>query len=134
MMEVSIEVDKILNKTLLTASTSNGDINCQTDQVRTNDTTISSIDKDDVPQAKGIKKKGSDSCVKGRPKSCVERKKKSKDNDKFSSMRHNFSLSMSTPTTQNIPVLQGYEVPATIDLNLTQTNNHSQDGSVSHNA
>ncbi|KAE9607264.1 putative Zinc finger, SWIM-type, FHY3/FAR1 family [Lupinus albus] len=114
MMEVSIEVDKILNKRSLATSTGHSDINCQTDQVRTNDT----IEKDDATQAKGMKKKGGASRVKGRPKSCVEKKKKNKDNNKFGSIRYDF-ISIPTPTTQNMPFLQGCQVPIIVDPNLT---------------
>ncbi|KAF1877862.1 hypothetical protein Lal_00038171 [Lupinus albus] len=113
---------KILNKRSLATSTGHSDINCQTDQVRKNDT----IEKDDATQAKGMKKKGGASRVKGRPKSCVEKKKRNKDNNKFGSMRHDF-ISIPTPTTQNMPFLQGCQVPIIVDPNLTHANNHSQD-------
>ncbi|KAK7243186.1 hypothetical protein RIF29_37975 [Crotalaria pallida] len=100
MVEIALEVDKILNKRSLTTNTIPGDANCHSNQVRTSDTTIASTEKDGVPLVKGMKKKDGASRVKGRPKSCVEKKKKHKGTHKNSSLSQNFFSTMPIPTTQ----------------------------------
>ncbi|KAK7282017.1 hypothetical protein RIF29_10481 [Crotalaria pallida] len=111
-VEIGIEVDKILSK----RSSTGGDPN----EVRTSDTMISSLEKDSESQAKGIKKKDAASRVKGRPKSCLEKKRKSKVTHKYTPLKQNFFPTMLTPTAQNVPFVQRNQVPTVVDINMTQ--------------
>jgi hypothetical protein len=88
LMEADIEVDKILSKRSSTQTTNLGDVNSQTNEIITDDIVIAS-------QAMGIKKKDGTSRLKGRPKSCVEKKyKRSKGTQKCNSMSQNYSTIM----------------------------------------
>jgi zinc finger SWIM domain-containing protein 3 len=93
LMEADIEVDKILSKRYSTQTTNIGDVNSQTNEIVTDDITTAS-------QAIGIKKKDGTSRLKGRPKSCVEKKyKRCKGTPKCSSVTQNYS-------TTSMPIMQ----------------------------
>jgi zinc finger SWIM domain-containing protein 3 len=88
LMEASIEVDKILSKRSSTSTTNLGEVNSRTNEIVTDDITT-------VSKAMGIKKKDGKSRIKGRPKSCVEKKyKRSKGTHKRSHVTQNYSTIM----------------------------------------
>ena len=88
LMEAGIEVDKILSKRSSTSTTDLGEVNSQTNEIVTDDITT-------VSKAMGIKKKDGKSRIKGRPKSCVEKKyKRSKGTHKCSHVTQNYSTTM----------------------------------------
>ncbi|KAK2388554.1 protein FAR1-RELATED SEQUENCE [Trifolium repens] len=119
LMEADIEVDKILSKKSSTQTTNLGDVNSQTNEIITDDIVIAS-------QAMGIKKKDGTSRLKGRPKSCVEKKyKRSKGTQKCSSMSQNYSTIM--PIMQNFPFSHKYQDLAAAGINTTQSNDKNME-------
>ncbi|KAK2429529.1 protein FAR1-RELATED SEQUENCE [Trifolium repens] len=119
LMEADIEVDKILSKRSSTQTTNLGDVNSQTNEIITDDIVIAS-------QAMGIKKKDGTSRLKGRPKSCVEKKyKRSKGTQKCNSMSQNYSTIM--PIMQNFPFSHKYQDLATAGINTTQSNDKNME-------
>ncbi|XP_057440588.1 protein FAR1-RELATED SEQUENCE 5-like [Lotus japonicus] len=88
MVEVGIGVDDILSKRSSTPNAELDDLNGQTNEV------------DELYEAKGIKKKDNASRVKGRPKSCLEKKKRRKSTFKLSPLLKKYSSSIPDPSVQ----------------------------------
>ncbi|WJX17205.1 hypothetical protein P8452_07144 [Trifolium repens] len=120
LMEADIEVDKILSKRSSTQTTNIGDVNSQTNEIVTDDITTAS-------QAIGIKKKDGTSRLKGRPKSCVEKKyKRCKGTPKCSSVTQNYSTT-SMPIMQNFPFSHRYQELVVAGINTTQFNDKNKE-------
>ncbi|WJX95405.1 hypothetical protein P8452_76729 [Trifolium repens] len=120
LMEADIEVDKILSKRSSTQTTNIGDVNSQTNEIVTDDITTAS-------QAIGIKKKDGKSRLKGRPKSCVEKKyKRCKGTPKCSSVTQNYSTT-SMPIMQNFPFSHRYQELVVAGINTTQFNDKNKE-------
>lgn len=125
LVELSVDIDKILTESCVTPNngvslrSSNPLENEHVDRTIINGKISTLVEKQNASQAKGIKKKDGVSRVKGRPKSCVERKSKKKRLSQMQTSMTNPIVTMPTsaPSESFFKACQGPSlIPTNFDM------------------